>query len=390
MKTSVTDPLQIAAVAPPGVAGVIGVTLCPGKKDPSRDWDRDLDIDLTAIRRWGAQVVVTLVEQHELELLEVKSLPEAVARHGMKWVHLPIRDVSVPDQNFEAKWVVTGPELRNLVRHGGSILIHCRGGLGRTGTIAARLLVELGIDAQSAIDTVRRVRPGVIETRAQEMHVRSCRRVLDAPKETRISDDGATDRALGCLLGLAVGDAIGTTLEFSRRDEHPPLTDMIGGGPFRLRPGEWTDDTSMALCLADSLIACGRLDQRDLCFDIGITTRQALQRFLDTGDPIAGSTDPHTAGNGSIMRLGPVALRWADDPEQAMSAARAQSVTTHGAPAAVEGCALLAEILVEAIATGDKASVLRRPSTRVNRQLPRSPLALGAARSATASSQPVM
>lgn len=192
-----------------------------------------------------------------------------------------------------------------------------------------------------------------------------------------MSDDAITDRARGCLLGLVVGDAVGTTLEFSRRDSHPPLTDMVGGGPFRLQPGEWTDDTSMALCLADSLIACGELDQRDLmerfvrwwragynshngrCFDIGVTTRQALQRFVDTGDPIAGSTDPNSAGNGSIMRLGPVALRWWGDRERAISAARAQSATTHGASAAVEGCALLAEILVEAIATGDKLSALR-------------------------------
>jgi len=196
-----------------------------------------------------------------------------------------------------------------------------------------------------------------------------------------MSDDGAADRARGCLLGLAVGDALGTPREFSPRDTHPPLTDMLGGGPFRLRPGEWTDDTSMALCLADSLMARGTLDQRDLmerfvrwwrdgynshngrCFDIGVTTRQALQRFRRTGNPLAGSTDPNTAGNGSIMRLAPVALRWAGDPERAISAARAQSVTTHGAPAAVEGCALLAEILLEAIASGEKIAALRsRPS----------------------------
>lgn len=195
-----------------------------------------------------------------------------------------------------------------------------------------------------------------------------------------MSDDGVAERARGCLLGLAVGDAVGTTLEFSRRDAHPRLTDMVGGGPFRLQPGEWTDDTSMALCLTDSLIACGALDQRDLmdrfvrwwregynshngrCFDIGITTRQALQRFLNTGDPVAGSADPDTAGNGSIMRLAPVALRWRGDRARAISAARAQSVTTHGAPAAVEGCALLAELLVEAIATADKRAVLRRRS----------------------------
>jgi ADP-ribosyl-[dinitrogen reductase] hydrolase len=195
-----------------------------------------------------------------------------------------------------------------------------------------------------------------------------------------VPDDLVTDRALGSLLGLAVGDALGTTLEFSDRDTQPPLVDIVGGGPFRLQPGEWTDDTSMALCLADSLIARGGLDQRDLmerflrwwqegynshngrCFDIGITTRNALDRFQGSGDPISGSTDPDTAGNGSVMRLAPVALRWLNEPAQAITAARAQSVTTHGAPAAVEGCALLADILVAAIMTGDKPIVLRRRS----------------------------
>jgi ADP-ribosyl-[dinitrogen reductase] hydrolase len=95
------------------------------------------------------------------------------------------------------------------------------------------------------------------------------------------------------------------------------------------------------------------------CFDIGITTREALHRFLKTGDPIAGSVDPMKAGSGSIMRLAPVALRWAESREQAIAAARAQSVTTHASPAAVEGCALLAEILTDAMATGDKEAVVR-------------------------------
>jgi ADP-ribosyl-[dinitrogen reductase] hydrolase len=375
MRTSLSDPLRIAAVSPPGLPGIIGLTLCPGKKDPGGGWNRDLDIDLDAIREWGAEVVVSLVEHRELELLEVVPMPEAVARRGMEWVHLPIADVRVPNQEFEAKWVDSGRDLRDRLRSGGSILIHCRGGLGRTGTIAARLLVELGMDAKGAIDAVRRVRPGAIETREQELHVFGSRRVNDHPR--RIPDRSSTDRAIGCFLGLAVGDAVGTTLEFTARDARPPLTDTVGGGPFALRPGEWTDDTSMALCLADSLIASNGLDQRDLmerfvrwwregenshngrCFDIGITTRQALHRFLETGDPIAGSTDPRAAGNGSIMRLAPVALRWAGDPRQAISAARAQSITTHAAPAAIEGCALLAEILTDAIATGDKEVVLK-------------------------------
>jgi ADP-ribosyl-[dinitrogen reductase] hydrolase len=85
----------------------------------------------------------------------------------------------VPDDRFEAKWVTTGPEFRKVVRRGGSILIHCRGGLGRSGSIAARLLVELGMDAQTAIDAVRHARPGAIETHEQELHVLGCRHVID-------------------------------------------------------------------------------------------------------------------------------------------------------------------------------------------------------------------
>jgi ADP-ribosyl-[dinitrogen reductase] hydrolase len=192
-----------------------------------------------------------------------------------------------------------------------------------------------------------------------------------------MTDDLITDRALGCLFGLAVGDTIGTTLEFTARDQRSPLTDMVGGGPFGLQPGEWTDDTSMALCLADSLLARGELDQFDLmqrfirwwqngenscngrCFDIGITTRTALSRFLRTGDPVAGTTDPESAGNGSVMRLAPVVLRWHREPSRAIAAAREQSVTTHAAPATVEGCAFLAEVLIDAIETGSKAHTLR-------------------------------
>jgi len=131
-------------------------------------------------------------------------------------------------------------------------------------------------------------------------------------------------RSRGALLGLAAGDALGTTLEFQPGPHQ--LTDMVGGGPFGLWPGEWTDDTSMALCLACSLVELGRFDAADQmqryvdwwregymssngrCFDIGNTVATALRRFQATGEPHAGSTDPFTAGNGSLMRLAPVPL----------------------------------------------------------------------------------
>ena len=117
-------------------------------------------------------------------------------------------------------------------------------------------------------------------------------------------------RARGALLGLAAGDALGTTVEFRRPGSFAPLTDIVGGGPFSLKPGEWTDDTSMALCLAESLVECGGFDPVDQlrryvrwyreghhsstgrCFDIGNTVRDALQRFERTGEPWCGSTGP--------------------------------------------------------------------------------------------------
>ena len=136
-------------------------------------------------------------------------------------------------------------------------------------------------------------------------------------------------RYLGSLLGLAAGDALGTTVEFTAPGGFVPLDDIVGGGPFHLEPGQWTDDTSQALCLAASLVERDGFDEHDQitryvrwwregymssrpgpAFDIGIATSAALRRFEQTGDPYAGSSDPHSAGNGSLMRLAPVPLRF--------------------------------------------------------------------------------
>jgi ADP-ribosyl-[dinitrogen reductase] hydrolase len=189
------------------------------------------------------------------------------------------------------------------------------------------------------------------------------------------------DRAIGALLGLAIGDALGATLEFSVRDAHSPVTDIVGGGPFRLKPGEWTDDTSMALCLADSLIANKELDEHDLlerfvrwwekgensvkgrCFDIGSTTRQSLANFKRHGQTAGeGPHDKYNAGNGSLMRLAPAAIFAAPDLIAAKEIAERQSLTTHGNLVAAEACGLFAEMLVESIVGEAKGDVLRSRS----------------------------
>ena len=185
------------------------------------------------------------------------------------------------------------------------------------------------------------------------------------------------DRYLGCLLGLAVGDAVGTSVEFMVRGSFAPVTDMTGGGPFRLAAGQWTDDTSMALCLLESLLGAhgfdavnqmgrylnwwrfGYLSSTGECFDIGNTVRSALLRFEANGDPFAGDTDPASAGNGSLMRLAPVALFYHPDVERVVHFSAMSSRTTHGASEAVECCQLLGLILQRCLAGLPRDEVLR-------------------------------
>lgn len=319
--------------------------------------------------------MVTLVETHELEALQIPELGAAVRERHLAWHHLPLRDGGVPDAGFEAAWGSIGAGLRALLRDGANVLLHCKGGLGRAGTIAARLMVELGAPPDAAVRAVRAVRPGAIETAGQLAHVQGLGRVAEDLPDT--SPAAIRDRAVGALLGLAVGDALGTTAEFKPRGSFSRITDMTGGGSFRLRAGEWTDDTSMALALAASLLARPELDAADLmarftawhehgeysctgtCFDIGITVRQALTRARQTGHPVAGSTDPMSAGNGSLMWLAPVAIRYWQDAGRLRDVAARQSRVTHAAPEAVDACVAFAEVLAEAIAGHPRAHVMR-------------------------------
>lgn len=186
----------------------------------------------------------------------------------------------------------------------------------------------------------------------------------------------AQNRYRGALLGLATGDALGTTLEFQAPGSFQPISDMVGGGPFGLKPGQWTDDTSMALCLAESLIECrgfnpvdqlkryvrwwyeGHLSSTGRCFDIGNTTAAALRRFEETGKPCCGSTDPQAGGNGSIMRLAPVPLFFASNPLEAIEKSAESSRTTHGSPEAVDACRYLGGLIIGAANGASKEDLL--------------------------------
>jgi ADP-ribosyl-[dinitrogen reductase] hydrolase len=175
------------------------------------------------------------------------------------------------------------------------------------------------------------------------------------------------DRQRGCLFGLAIGDALGAAVEFQPPGSFKPVSGYRAGGPHGLAPGEWTDDTSMALALADSIGSAdwdlndqarryvswwreGKYSVNDRCFDIGIATRSALSRFMQTNDANhSGSSDERSSGNGSIMRLAPVPIRFLDHfPDQVEQlAARAveSSLPTHASPQCLSACRYMAVIL---------------------------------------------
>lgn len=186
----------------------------------------------------------------------------------------------------------------------------------------------------------------------------------------------SVERFRGCLLGLAAGDAVGTTVEFQPRGSFSPVTDLVGKGPFNLQPGQWTDDTSMALCLATSLIEVGGFDAADqmnrycnwyetgylsstgTCFDIGNTVRQALEHYKASGNPFSGSPDPRSAGNGCLMRLAPVPMFYFPDRDRVLHFSGESSRTTHGAAECIDASRLLGDILLRSLSGASKPEVL--------------------------------
>jgi ADP-ribosyl-[dinitrogen reductase] hydrolase len=183
------------------------------------------------------------------------------------------------------------------------------------------------------------------------------------------------DRSIAALLGLAIGDALGAPVEGCPRGSYPRMHDFASGGTHDLRAGEWTDDTAMAICLADSLLARDGVDERDLlgrflrwyrlgenssggrAVGISEKTRRTLEIFERTGR-LDAAREVENAGNGCIMRLAPVAIFYHRAPDAARSAAARQALTTHGADEAVAATRLLADMLVAALGTGDVAAAV--------------------------------
>lgn len=164
--------LQIDALEIPGIAGVLGLTHCPGRvtRMTGAQRKRDLAADLDAISAWGASTLVTLNQADELSMLGVSDLGQLAAER-FDWIWLPIADGDVPDAEFDRRWLMDGAKLRDRLVAGEKVVVHCLAGLGRTGTIAARLLIEFGVSPRDAIEQVRAVRVGAVENLWQEQYV---------------------------------------------------------------------------------------------------------------------------------------------------------------------------------------------------------------------------
>ena len=248
VKTSASEPLRIAEV--PAGRGVVGLSFCPGKRAPAADgsyWERSLEADLEQVARFGTRVVVSLIEEHEYAMLGVEGLAEAARARGLAWYGLPIPDGGVPGFEWELRWAWVGRRLRERLRRGERVFVHCRGGLGRAGMVAARLLVEFGVEPASAIAQLRGARPGAIETVPQAAWVRRQQAV-------RRRADQRAARELAVLLGGAIGDALGYRVAFDREEA---IRARYGQTGIRLAnargPLVISDDTQMTLFTLEGL-----------------------------------------------------------------------------------------------------------------------------------------
>lgn len=415
IKTSQNDPIRVDFLDLTRIVGAprgrIGLTIAPGKQDRLRHWDRDLDTDLTRLRtEYSAQVLVSLIEAAEYELLKITQLPSRASAAGLEVRTFPIEDVSVPadDQLDAFAELIDG--IVASVQAGQHVIVHCRGGLGRSGVVAACCLVKLGMTAKAAIQGTRQARPGAIEVPPQEQwirryaehiaeakaHERAAIRThsnLDVRTRQRVVGSPTSSAFRGCLLGGALGDALGYPVEFLSHRElrrkygtEPPVRLAFDGR----EQARISDDTQMTLFTAEGLIR-GRMRCLRRGFgNVPVVVGLALLRWYETqtGTPapfpdhrgwlvedrrlhvqrapgttcmaalraLASHEDPQqhlptidhppndSKGCGAVMRAAPCGLALGSR-DQAFQMARDTGVITHGHPSGYLSGAYLAALI---------------------------------------------
>jgi len=171
------EPNQIDTISVPATVGCLGLVACPGVRvhQSTGVSRKHLYADIDALIAWGATGVVSFIEAHEFRMNNVEDIPNLLKEAGIWWLHLPIIDMEITDQKFEDEWAVEGERIRHALRIGERVALHCYAGLGRTGMMGARLLVEMGMDNERAIAAVRKPNPRRIQTKRQSMFVHQIR-----------------------------------------------------------------------------------------------------------------------------------------------------------------------------------------------------------------------
>lgn len=174
------EPNKIDTIAVPGTVGCMGLVACPGVRvhQSTGVTRKHMQADMAALKEWGVNGLVSFIEPHEFKMNKVEEIPNLLADAGIWWLHLPIIDMEIPSQEFEDEWAVQGERIRHALRIGERVALHCYAGLGRTGMIGARLLVEMGMDNEDAIRAVREPNRRRIQTKRQAMFVRRIRSLL--------------------------------------------------------------------------------------------------------------------------------------------------------------------------------------------------------------------
>jgi ADP-ribosylglycohydrolase len=313
----------------------------------------------------------------------VDYLPDAVDH-----VRMPIPDHGVP-RDAACMAEIQGV-LDDLLAAGRRVYVHCRAGIGRTGTVVACHLIEQGLNPEDALRRLNELWQGsdradtwpeIPETDEQRDFILAYVPAADPTRAPEVMDAARTlrDRFQGALLGLAVGDALAAHTQFRKPGNFAPVGDLLGGGPFDLPRGAWTDDTAMALLLAESLLESGGFDAQDQvnryvrwqregyasatgqCVGISANVARSLATALYRRQPFAGSHDPEQLDKDPLSRVAPVVMYFFTDASTAVTRAAEAARITAQAPMVLDCVRLFAAMVRLALTGKDKESVLRPP-----------------------------
>lgn len=378
------DP-QAAPPAPVGNAYWVEPGRLLAGEYPTAGGDEAARERLSRLLEAGIDFFLDLTEPGELPPYEAL-LPGPYGRDAVAYVRKPIRDHGLPRHASEMLEILD--ELDAALAEGRRVYLHCRAGIGRTNVVVGCWLARHGVAGEAALERLNalwqasprsRTWPSVPETAAQADYVRGWREGprREAQAVAASVPGGLGGRARGLMLGLALGDAAGQPLAQRRPGTFTPVGDLVGGGPFELPRGAWSDETAMALCLAESLVVRGSVDLADQvarytrwqrtglgsstgrCVGISASTARALAQAQWTGQPRAGSHDPSRAEKEPLARIGPAVVFFARDPVEAVEAAVECARVTHQAPVTLDAVRYFAALLAGALQGAPRAELLR-------------------------------